>query len=82
MFVHIKTQVENPRMPKSDFTPDQIMHLHIKFHELVLTLGSSYTALPEWIAKNKAAINLRNNDEICFKWAVIAELHHETLRSS
>ena len=37
MFAHIKTEVENPRMPESGFTLDQIMHLHINFHKLALT---------------------------------------------
>ena len=34
MFAHIKTQAENPRMPESGFTLDQIMHLNINFHRL------------------------------------------------
>ena len=59
---------------------DQIMHLHINFHRLVLTRGSSYMKLPEWIAKKKAVINPKNNDEKCFKWAVIAALHHEDIK--
>ena len=41
MFAHIKMQVENQRMPGCGFTLDQIMHLHINFHKLVLTRGSS-----------------------------------------
>ena len=46
MFAHIKGQAENPRMPESSFTIDQIMHLHINFHELALIRGSSYIELP------------------------------------
>ena len=49
MLAHIKTQVENPRMPGSGFSLDKIMHLYINFHRLALTRGSSYTELPEWI---------------------------------
>ena len=37
MFVHTKTQVDNPQMPDSDFTLDQIMHLHINFHKLAVS---------------------------------------------
>ena len=37
MIAHIKTQVENPRMPESGFTLDQIMDLNINFHRLALT---------------------------------------------
>ena len=76
MFAHIKTQVENPRIPESGHTLDQIMHLHINFHKLVLTRGSSYIELPEWMARKKAVTNPKNNDEQCFKWVVIAALHH------
>ena len=46
MLAHIKTQVKNPRMPDSGYSLDKIMHLHINFHRLVLTRGSSYTELP------------------------------------
>ena len=63
MFAHIKTQVENPRMPESGFTPDQIMHLHINVHRLVLTRSSSYIELPRWIKSKKAVVNLQNKDE-------------------
>ena len=37
MFAYIKTQIENPVLPKSGFTQDKIMHLDISFHELQLT---------------------------------------------
>ena len=47
MLAYIKVQTENPKFPKSCFTLDKIMHLHINFHRLVLTRGSSYIELPE-----------------------------------
>ena len=75
-----KTGIENPALPKSGFTLDSIMHLDISFHELQLTRGSSYIELPAWIANKKAVINPRNEeDEECFKWAVLAALHHEEI---
>ena len=79
MFAQIKTQVEHPALPKSGFTLDHIMHLDIDFHKLELTRGGSYIKLPEWIALKKAVINPKNTDEECFKWAVIAALHHEEI---
>ena len=63
MFVHIKTEIQNPRMPESGFTLDQIMHLHINFRRLALTRGSSYIKLSEWITKKKAVIYPKNNDK-------------------
>ena len=77
MFTHIKTHVENPPMPESCFTLDQIMYLHTNVHQLMLTRGNSYTELPESIAKKKAVINPKSNDEECFKWIVIPALHQE-----
>ena len=80
MFVHIKTQVENPRKPESGFTLDQIMHLHINFHQLALKRGSSYIELPKGkIAVKIAVINQKNNDEQCFTWALIVALHHKEI---
>ena len=79
MFAYIKTQVEHPALPKSGFTLDHIMHLDIDFHQLELTRGSSHFELPEWIARKKAVINPKNKDEECFKWAVIAALHHKEI---
>ena len=80
MLAYIKTQTENPKFPESGFTLDKIMHLYINFHRLVVTRGSSYTELPEWIKSKKAVINAQNKDEKCFKWAVITALHHEEIK--
>ena len=80
MLAYIKTQTENPKFPESGFTLDKIMHLYINFHRLVVTRGSSYTELPEWIKSKKAVINAQNKDEECFKWAVITALHHEEIK--
>ena len=79
MLAYIKTQVENPRMPRSGFTLDKIMHLFINFHRRVLTGGGSYTELPKRIESKKAVINPQKKDEEYFKWAVIAALHHEEI---
>ena len=48
----------------------------------MLTQGTSYTELPEWIKSKKAVINLQNKDEECFKWAVIAVLHHKEINDN
>ena len=77
MLAYIKAQTENPKFPESGFTLDKIMHLYINFHKLVLTRGSSYIELPEWIKSKKNVINQQNNDEECYKWAVIESLHHK-----
>ena len=80
MLAYIKAQTENPKFPESGLTLDKIMHLFINFHRLVLTRGSSYTELPEWMQNKKWVINPRNKEEECFKWAVIVALHHEEIK--
>ena len=80
MLAHIKTQVENPRMPESGFSLDKIMHLYINFHRLALTRDNSYTELPKWIKSKKAVINPQNKDEECVKWTVIEALHHKDIK--
>ena len=79
---YIKAQTENSKFPESGFTLDKIMHLYINFHRLVLTRGSSYIELLEWIKNKKAVINPLNKDEACFKLAAIAALHHEEIKNN
>ena len=78
MLTHMKTQVGNPALANSRFVFDRVLFLDINFHKLSLTQGSSYLPLPDWISSKKAAINPKNEeDEECFKCAVLAALHHE-----
>ena len=37
--------------------------------------GSSYLELERWIALKHAIINIRNYDNECFKWSILAHLH-------
>ena len=71
MLAYMKAQTENPKFPESGFTLDKIMHLYINFHRLVLTRGSSYIELLEWIKSKKAVINPQNKDQA---------LHHEDIK--
>ena len=74
MINHMAKQVENPKLKDSKFIFDKILYTDISNHRLVLTRGSSYIKLPDWLAKKKAILNPKNLDEKCFKWAVIAGL--------
>ena len=46
----------------------------------MLTRSNAYIELPKWIKSKKVVINPQNKDEECFKWAVIAALHHEDIK--
>ena len=46
----------------------------------MLTQSNAYIELPKWIKSKNVVINPQNKDEECFKWAVIAALHHEEIK--
>ena len=71
MIANMKFQIENPALFNSRFVFDEVLHLDTNFYGLNLTRGSSYLPLPDWLAKKKVIINSHNEDEECFKWAVI-----------
>ena len=72
MIDNMKFQIENPALLNSRFVFDEFLYLDVNFHQLNLTRGSSYLPLPDWLARKKAIVNPHNDDEECFKWAVIA----------
>ena len=74
LIANMKTQIENLALLNSRFRFDEVLFLEINFHHIILTRGSSYLPLPDWIARKKAIINPQNDNEECFKWAVIAAL--------
>ena len=79
MINHMKEQVENPALLNSRFVFDEVLFTNIDFHKLNLTRGSSYVPLPQWLDNKKAIINPRNEDQECFKWAVIAASRWEEI---
>ena len=45
-------------------------------HSEVCALGgSSYIPLPKFLAAKKAIVNLKNEDDECFKWAITRALN-------
>ena len=69
---NMKFQIENPALLNSRFVFDEFLYLDVNFRQLNLMRGSSYLPLPNRLARKKAIVNPDNDDEECFKWAVIA----------
>ena len=82
MINHMKEQIKNPALLDSRFVFDEVLFTNIDFHQLNLTRGSSYLPLPKWLAKKKAIINPKNEDEECFKWAVLAASKWEEINTN
>ena len=81
MITHMHEQIENPVLSNSRFVFDDVLYINIDFHQLNLTRGSSYLPLPEWLARKKVVRNPRNEDQECFKWAVITASKWEDIDS-
>ena len=79
MIKHMKEQIENPALLNSRFVFDEVLYIDVDFHQLNLMRGSSFLPLPDWLACKKAIINPCNEDQECFKWAVIATLRWEDI---
>ena len=82
MINHTKEHIENPALLNSRFIFNEVLFTNIDFHQLNLTRGSSYLPLPNWLACKKAIINPKNEDQECFKWAVIAALRWEKINNN
>ena len=60
----------------------RVLFTNVDYHQLNLTRGSSYLPLPDWLARKKAIINPKNEDQECFKWAVIAAMRWEEINNN
>ena len=82
MIAHMKGQIKNPALLNSRFVFDEVLFTNVDFHQLNLMRGSSYLPLPNWLAHKKAIINPKNEDQECFKWAVIAASRWEEINNN
>ena len=81
MINNMKYQIENPPLLNSRLIFEEVLYMDINIHQLNLTRGSSYLPLPDWLACKKAIINPINEDQECFKWAVITALEFQNIES-
>ena len=82
MIAHMKGRIEKPALLNSRFVLDEVLFTNVDFHQLNLMRGSSYPPLPNWLAYKKAIINSKNEDQECFKWAVIAASRWEEINNN
>jgi len=67
-------------MEASDYVFVRIVEMTYHCHRVDLNRGGSYIELPDWVKNKKCCINPKNkDDDKCFKWAVIAALHHKDI---
>ncbi|XP_028419265.1 PR domain zinc finger protein 10-like [Dendronephthya gigantea] len=54
---------------------DEILHLDLSIAQYSPVKGSSYIPLPSKLKTKKAIINVKNSDNKCFMWFILAALH-------
>ena len=66
----IEIKVENSQVRKSGYTINKIDKITIHYDKYNPTRAGKYMTLPEWILRKKACINIKNEDDKCFKYCV------------
>jgi hypothetical protein len=71
----ILTQLEEFQERDSGWALYTIINVTFNINKFTPQRGSSYIILPKSVADKKACINVKNNDDACFAWAVTSALY-------
>ena len=69
------------KMKGSDFVRDNVDLLYHHLHKTRLKRGGSYIKSPEWFRNKRATINLKNNDDNCFQYAITVALDYDKIEN-
>ena len=56
--------------------------IHISTSRNKAIAGKSFIELPLWIKNKKACVNIKNDDDKCFKWALVASQSYDLIKST
>lgn len=71
----ILAEMEEFQTKGSGWTLNKLLHIELRINRYVPLKGSSYVELPQVIKNKKAVVNIRNNDQKCFLWSLLAALN-------
>lgn len=71
----IVTKVDELQGLGSGLTLHRIVQLDVNFNKHNHFSGSSYIPLPKSIRNKTAVVNVQNEDNQCFKWAILSKIH-------
>lgn len=60
---------------------ERIMYAEVNINKYSPMGGSSYIQLPKFIQNKNAVVNVKNQDQCCFAWAIISALYPTQTRS-
>ena len=70
MATDIEIQMDKMELSESGLVIKQIDKLTFNYDKYNPTRGGSFIALPKWVQNKKACINIKNTDNMCFKYSV------------
>jgi hypothetical protein len=65
----------------SDWIFKKFLRFTIASNKYPSVLGKSYIKLPEVIANKKACVNIKNNDNLCFDYCLIAHKKYDSIKA-
>ena len=70
----------NLNLRGSEFIFDSIDLLCYKLHKISVNRDRLYIDSPEWLKNEKITINLKNNDDKSFQYALTVALHYQSIK--
>ena len=71
----IEERIQNFNQRGSNWRFERVLSLDVHFTHFQPLRGSTFLPLPSKISTKKAVINMKNNDDQCFKWSVTRARH-------
>ena len=71
----IEERIQNFNQRGSNWRFQRVLFLDVHFTDFIPLRGSTFLPLPRKIASKKPVINMKNDDDLCFKWSVTRALH-------
>ena len=71
----IQREMEEFYARGSNWALRRIKSLEVRLNRYIPLRGASYMELPDYIRKKRAIINVKNQDNKCFLWAILSALH-------
>lgn len=71
-FQALLSDVENRQLNKSGWSLNGIEFLEVRISRHLYLPGRRHIKLPKWISDKKALYSIKNNDDHCFRYAIVA----------